>query len=142
MVEVLDQSFHLSISEEVGWVVGNNSLCFVHSETVNNKSYFTSGVGGEDILGVNLGHFEAPVSDGDNSGFQVNDVNVVVLRFETINSLLGEVSLDVVVVVVDKEVWVGFLDETFEVLVSVLNFGEVSSVSDHIGVKVFKVGHF
>ena len=63
-----------------------------------------------------MNHFEGPVGDGNDSSFKVGNVDVRVLGFEVINSFLGEIDGNVVIVVGNKEVWEGFLNISFNSL--------------------------
>jgi len=146
VMEVLDNSLHLGISEEILGMSGEDNFIvssFV-GERFDDKSNFVSTVGGEDISRVNSVHLKGPVGDGDNSRLEVSDVDVGVLGLEVIESLLGEVASNIVEVVGNKEMWEGFLNVTFDVLGSLgsWEFAEVTTVVEHGGVKLFESGGF
>ena len=142
VMEILDDGLHLGISEEVLGVSGENNFVvssFV-GEGFDDKSDFVSTVGGEDISRVNFVHLKGPVGDGDDSGFEVSNVNVGVLGLEVIEGFLGEVAGNIVEVVSNEEMWEGFLNVTFDVLGSLgsWEFAEVTTVVEHGGVKLFE----
>ncbi len=111
MHEVLDESLHFVVSEEVDWVSdGVKLLLEIAFERVHNKFDFDVAVGGEDLSGVNLVHFEAPFVQYDDVVLEVDDLNVGVSLVELCDCLFCEMALQEEISVRDKEVWVRFLD--------------------------------
>jgi hypothetical protein len=142
MGEVLDDSFHFSISKEILGVSGEDDFvvsCFM-GEGFDDKSNLESTVGGENVSRVNTVHLKSPVGNGDDSGFEISNINIGVFGLEVIEGFLGEVASNVVEVVGNEEMWEGFLNVTFDMLRSLgsWEFAKVTTTVEHGGIKLFE----
>lgn len=136
MSEVLDDGFHLVVSEQVDGVPGGvESLIEVRFERMHNKAHLEICVGSEHLCGVNFPHLQAPGVEDDHSVVQVCDIHVSELRFELRNGFLSEVALNEEITICNQEVGIGFLDVAFEWLLQVLaDFVEVTALVKHFGI--------
>ena len=140
----MDQGLDLIVSVEVEWVSGEGSISLLNLERLDNESDLNTGVRGEDGSRVDLGNLHGPFLKDEGLGFQVGNVDVRELIFEFINCFFGEVAWNVEIVIGDKEMWEGLLDEASDLLLwdVLLNVGEVSTLKD-VSVELFECGsHF
>ena len=85
-------------------------------ESSHNQFNFETSIRSEDSRRVDLVHLKCPISNQDNSRFEVCNIGAALLVFEIIHGFFSEITRHIKVVIRHQEMWETLLDVTLDLV--------------------------